>query len=559
LSRLAPIIRVLARHGFGTLAYRLSLGQFVPARFRGKQSPEGLSAPKRLRLALEELGPTFVKLGQVLSTRPDLLPEPYIEELRQLTEHVPPFETAIARRIVETELKHPIPELFLEFGEEPIASGSIGQVYNATLLSGRQVVVKVKRPQIEKVILADLDLFEVAVPLLDRIEELKPLRLPVILDEFRRSLLREMDFVSEGSFTTKIREDLADNPNVRVPEVIWDMTTPDVLVMERLAGISLSRQKELAELGIDRAAVARALAECFLHQFFRTGLFHADPHPGNILITSDGRIGLVDFGMAGRLSTELRSYLATSFIALTRRDLDIITDIYLEIGALSDETDVPRLKTDLQEALDKYYGIPLRCLDMQKAFGEAMRVARVHHVLLPRDFVLLGKSFVTMISMARELDPSFDLAAVAKPYALIILKDKLSPSTIGHDALSQLWNVGHSLRKLPRDLRSVMRRLLGGSLQFTLRWNQFDRFVTELDKATNRLAFSIIVSAIVLASSILLHAKIPPHMESVLPGRLGRLFAETMPDISVLGLAGFLVAGIFGLLLAVAIWRSGRL
>ncbi len=559
MSRLAPIVRVLARYGFGSLAYRLSLGSFVPARFRKKNPPDGLSAPKRLRMALEELGPTFIKLGQVLSTRADLLPDAYIDELRQLTEHVPPFDTAVARRIVEAELKRPIPELFLEFGEEPIASGSIGQVYNAVLLSGRQVVVKVKRPQIEKVILADLDLFEVAVPLLDRIEELKPLRLPVILDEFRRSLLREMDFVSEGSFTSKIREDLADNPNVRVPEVIWELTTPDVLVMERLAGISLGRRQELAAMGIDRAAVARNLAECFLHQFFRTGLFHADPHPGNILITSDGRIGLVDFGMAGRLSTELRSYLATSFIALTRRDLDMITDVYMEIGALSEDTDIPRLKTDLQEALDKYYGIPLHCLDMQKAFSDAMRVARIHHVLLPRDFVLLGKSFVTMISMARELDPAFDLAAVAKPYALTILKDKFSPAAIGHDALSQLWNVGHSLRKLPRDLRSVMRRLLGGSLQFSLRWNQFDRFVQELDKATNRLAFSIIVSAIVLASSILLHAKIPPHMESVLPGRLGRLFAETMPDISVLGLAGFLVAGIFGLLLAIAIWRSGRL
>ena len=256
--------------------------------------------------------------------------------------------------------------------------------------------------------MADLDLLEFAAPLADRIEELKPLRLPMVVDEFRRSLMREVDFVTEASYTAKIKEELADDARVCVPAVYWDLTTSDVLTLERIAGVSLTKKAELAALEIDRKRLARDLVEIFLHQFFKAGLFHADPHSGNILVTPDGRIGLVDFGMAGRLSEELRAHLATSFIALTKKDLDVIADIYMEIGVVSPDTDVERLKRDLQEVLDRYYGIPTRCLDVRRCFNDALRIARDHHILLPRDFVLLGKSFVTMAMMARELDPDFD-------------------------------------------------------------------------------------------------------------------------------------------------------
>ena len=281
--------------------------------------------------------------------------------MRTLTEDVPPFDTAVARQIVERELKKPVSELFSEFGAAPVASGSIGQVYHAVLRDGTPVVVKVKRPGIEQALMADLDLLEFGAPLADRIEELKPLRLPMVVDEFRRSLRREVDFVTEASYTAKIKESLADDERVRIPGRI--LGSDDLRRAHAGAdpGVSLNKKAELAALEIDRKRLARDLTEIFLRQFFTAGLFHADPHSGNILVTPDGRIGLVDFGMAGRLSDELRAYLATSFIALARKDLEILADVYMEIGVVSPDTDVARLKRDLQDALDRYYGVPARC------------------------------------------------------------------------------------------------------------------------------------------------------------------------------------------------------
>lgn len=561
LRRLAPLIRVLGRHGFGHYVHRFTPQHLMRHRHGEDEHIHELPPPVRVRMIFEELGekqgPTYIKLGQMLATRNDLLPEAYLEELRSLTEHVPPFDTLSARRTIEQELKHPITELFAEFSELPVASGSIGQVYHARLKTGAPVVVKVRRPGIERQVLADLDVLELLASVLERLDEFKPLRPMVVVDEFRRSLLREVDFITEASFTSKVRADLADNPRVAVPAVYWDLCTSSVLVLERLDGVSLNRKAELAAYAVDRRQLARDLAEVFLHQFFRTGLFHADPHPGNILVMADGRIGLVDFGMAGRLSGDLRDYLATSFIALARHDIGVITDVYMEIGAIAADTDVERLKAELQETLDKYYGIPMRCLDLRRCFSDALRIARVHHVLLPRDFVLLGKSFVTMAMMARELDPEFNLAAVAQPYALRLVADKFSPKQIGQNLLHEGWYLGQALRRLPRELRALMRKLLGGTLRFTLHLEQFDTFVKELDRATNRLAFSVLIGAIIIGSSVLLHAHVPPTMR-VLPW-IGAFFEAHMPQTSLLGMSGFLVAGVLGLLLSVAIWRSGKL
>ena len=566
MRRLGHILRVLARHGFGHLAHRISALHFLSSRLEAQapkldrpasRAMQKLTTPERLRVVLEDLGPTFVKLGQMLATRADRVPERYLKELRKLTEDVPPFDTRVARRIVEEQLGEPISEVFQEFGDKPIASGSIGQVHAAVLRSGEAVVVKVKRPNIEKTIRADLDLLEFLAPQAEQLEELKPFRPVMLIDEFGRSLRREMDFVSEASFTTKIGEHLASNPRILVPKVHWDFTGANVLVMERLEGISLNQQDAIAKLSADKKQVARDLAEAFFQQFFKTGLFHADPHPGNILLKEDGRICLVDFGMVGRLDTHLRHCLGTSLIALVQHDLDVITDVFMEIGAITDETDVERLKADLVELLDKYYGIPMSSLDVDRCFTEVMRVARSHQLILPRNFVLLGKSFVTMVMMARELDPSFDIAEVTKPYARSLLMEKFSPENLKHGLLSGLWNVSQSLRHLPREMRGFMRKLLEGKLTFTHRFPGIGSLAKEADRATNRLSFSIIVSAIVIGSSLLLHARVPPHLNHILPGV--EFVKKYMDKISVLGLAGFLLAGILGLWLVIAIWRRGRL
>jgi len=565
MRRIAPILRVLVRHGFGHVVQSMSQRRLLPFRLRrvraGTEVPDSrtISAPRRLTMAFEDLGPTFVKLGQMLSTRADLLPESYLHEFRKLTEHVKPFSSEVARETIEEELGKPLDEVFREFEEEPHASGSIGQVHHAVLANGEPVVVKVKRPEIEKTIFADLDLLGMLAAQLERIEEFRIFRPVMIVEEFKRSLGRELDFLAEAALTAKIGESLADNERVRVPKVYWEWTTGNVLTLERIQGVSLNKMDEIRERRTDMPRLARDLIEAFLRQFLRTGLFHADPHPGNILVLDDGRIGLVDFGMTGRLDNEIRRNLATSFIALMGRDLDAIVDVYMEIGAVPEDADRDRLKADIHDVLDKYYGIPMAAMDFRAAFADMMRAARTHGVVFPRDFVLLGKAFVTMVTMARELDPACDMAAVAKPYARRLIADKVNPKRIAHDALSQGWLLAQVVRQFPRDLRRLTRRLLGGSLHFRLSLEQFEGIQRELDKATNRLAFSIIVSAIVIGSSVVLHAHTQPYVENILPGAVGRFFATNMPGVSALGLVGFLIAGVFGLLLAVAIWRSGRL
>jgi len=567
VQRLAPLLGVLARHGFGRIIEVMNLQHLLPSRLRvGLRLGEGavvrVPIQQRLRMVLEDWGPTAIKLGQMLSLRPDLLPEPYLAELRKLTDRVPPFDTAEARRIIERQLGRPITELFAEFPERPAAAGSISQVYEATLRTGEPVVVKVKRPNVERMMTADLDLLEtVAVPLFQWLEDLRPLRPRMLIAEFRRNLARELDFVAEASSTQKIRESLSGLDCVRVPAVHWELTTSDVLTVEHLSGVSLSDRAALKARSADRPALARRLAEIYFHQFFRSGLFHADPHPGNLLMTDDGKIGLVDFGMVGRLDRDLRGLLATSFIAMTRGDVDAIAEVYMEIGAISENTDVAALKADMYELLDKYYGIPVKRLDMRRCFADAMRVARTHDLFLPRDFVMLGKALVTMIAVARELDPTFDLAEVSRPFAASLIADRLSPARIGRDAISGLSSAALTLRRLPREMRAFVRTLLAGKLQFQLlhRAGGFEGIARELDRATNRIAFSIIVGAVVIGSALVLHARVPPYLQDVLPGRLGAFAMQNLPDVSLLGFAGFIFAGVLGLLLAWAIWRHGRL
>jgi ubiquinone biosynthesis protein len=513
-------------------------------------------------MVLEEWGPTAVKFGQLLATRPDLLPDPYLMELRKLADSVPPFDATEARRIIEAELGKPVTELFREFDAEPIAAGSIAQAHTALLHSGEPVVIKVKRPSVEEVMLADLDLLEaVIVPLLEWLEDLRPLQPAMLVREFRRSLRRELDFVAEASITRKIRADLAKISFVRVPLVYWNLTTSNVLTLQRLSGVRLTDSKALAALKVDCKRTARQIAEVFLSQFFMTGLFHADPHPGNLLLTEDGGIALLDFGMAGRLDRELRSNLATTLIALVRGDLDMIVETYMDIGVLSDDTDIAALKTDVHEILDKYYGIPARCININRCLADIMTVARTHNVLLPRDFVMLCKSFCTMVMLARELDPEFDLSVVAKSFAASLIRQKLSPVRLGHDAVAGFWGLSQTLRRLPREIRTFARKLASGKLQFQVEHhvNAFEGFARELDRATNRLAFSVIVGSIVIGSALILHARVPPYLDTVLPGRLAEFFSRYMPQTSVLGLGGFLFAGVLGLLLAIAIWRHGRL
>jgi len=567
VRRFGQIMAVLLRHGWGHLAQRMGVADFLGPAALGRSAlemastrrAEGITPARRLVLALEELGPSFVKLGQLLATRADILPEDFIVELSKLQDRARPFDSRIARRIVERELDGPISEKFRYFAREPLASGSIAQVYRATLPSGQDVVVKVKRPGIERTIMGDLDLLQVMARQADKLDELKPIRPIMLADEFSRNLRRELDFVTEASFTAKFHTSLRKYRRVRTPHVFWDYTTSNLLTLEELKGISIRRKQELIDMGVDLKRVASDFAAVFMYQYFRTGLFHADPHPGNILVDENGTINIIDFGMAAHLDVELRRQLAMTLVALVRRNTEMIVDIYTDIGAIPDGADLAQLRMDILSIVDKYYDIPLHQIDVQKVVLDMMAMARDHRLILPRDFVLLSKSRVTVVGVAQSLDPEFDLAKAAKPHALAVIADRLSPVNLARGAVMSLWNVNNTLRRMPRDIRTLMRKLqgvLGGDLRLMLSIQEFEGLVPELSRATNRIAFAIIVSGVVIGSSFVIHARIPPFL-GALPW-VGA-YADPASQVSLIGLFGYIFAGVLGLALAWGIWKHGRL
>ena len=551
LGRLGRVVSILTHHGFGWLAVALHLDRFVPFRKRflkgflaEAEGPTPTTAA-RLARAMEELGPTYIKLGQVLGSRADLMPPAFIEEFRKLQDRVKPFPTVEARAAVEEELGGPIDRFFSEFGDEPFAAGSIAQAYAARTREGRSVVVKVRRPGIRAMVEADVDILMRIAELAERyVPEYRVLRPTTIVEEFAQTVRRETDFISEASNTQRFHEAFAERPLIVVPQVLWNLTTGGVLTLERVEGIPVYADGRLADAGADRPALARTLTECFMYQYFELGLFHADPHPGNLVVQSPDRIGILDFGQVGRMSDVMRSKLGTALVAALSREFDIVLDVLDDLEALPDEVEAERLKSDLSALVDKYAGVPLKRVDIRALFEELTTVARRNSVVLPRDFVLLGKSLVTMGGVALDLDPDTSMIEVVRPKVQTLVREKISPKHLLHRGMTSAYHLVSLAEQGPRHLRQLFRKINRGRLQIVFRHENLDRFITELDRSSNRIAFAMIVAAIILGSSVLMLARARPLIAG---------------DISVLGLAGFVVAGLLGVWLALAILRSGRL
>jgi len=546
LTRLRHILQVLAKHGFGYIVERVRLSHLLPLphRWKAPSTPE-TQADHAARVVdmLEELGPTFVKFGQLLSTRPDVIPEVYIQHLRQLQDHVAPFDTVIARRVIEEELGAPIEELFREFAEQPLAAGSLAQVYDATTRDGKDVVVKVKRPNIERMVLADIDLLHYLAKLIEEhVSESRILQPQMLVEEFGRSIRREMDFIIEASSAERFHRQFLEHEKVRTPQVFWELTTSSVLTLERLSGHNITDTAALDDMGVDRHELAKTVADAFIQQFFFTGIFQADPHGGNLLVDEDGVLSIVDFGMVGMLSEELREHLATTLIATVLHQVEVIVEVYVELGVISPETDLTEFRRDLTELLDKYYQIPLAHIDQQRAFQELMALVRRHRVFLPRNFVLLAKAFVTVSGLSRELDPQFDLVSLCRPYARSLAMRKVSPETVGKSLTFFLWRLGKLLSRGPQDIRQLLDKALNGRLEIVFHHSGLTSFAHTLERTGNRLASSITLAAVLVSSTLLVTNGIGPKIGG----------------FSALGVAGFVISGVMALLLAFAIWRSGR-
>lgn len=545
IQRLGEIILTFVRYGFGPFVAKLNIHENIPfirgiLSKRNVRVTERLSPEERMVRAFQELGTTFIKLGQILSSRPDIVGASFADEFRRLQDSVAPFDSAVAKNIVEAELGRPISELFTAFDDIPVGSGSIAQVHRAILLDGREVMVKIRRPNIEKAIEADIAILRFIAKLAEpQFPEIRPTQ---IVDEFDRTIANELDFTVEAANTARFHEMLLGAEGVCGPKVFWEYTTASVLVIQRMKGISVANIDALDAKKIDRRLVAKRLGDCFMMQYFRKGAFHADPHPGNILVADDGMISIIDYGMTGHLSSDLQSLLTTAMIASVRGEVDVIAETLAELGTTGENYNERQFRRDVNDMYHKYVGMPLGQVDPRRLYNEITHIARANDMSLPRDLVLLGKSLSQISVVTRALDPSYDVLRMAAPKTREFLKDKIDPKRLASRAGLSALSTLRILKNLPKEFRNIIRKAEAGQFQIVFQHRGLERAVNELDRASNRLAISIYVAALFVASSLIIKTN----------------FAS-INGISVPGILGYILGGLLSLWLAWGVLRSGRL
>jgi ubiquinone biosynthesis protein len=498
----------LARHGLGWLVLQLGLGDLIPFQRGLLGHPRRAAAytrPEHFRLALEDLGATFIKLGQILSVRPDLLPPDYVAEFARLQDAAPPVAYPEVAAVIEEELGKPPDALYAGFEHVPRASASIGQAHAARLPDGTAVIVKVQRPGIAHVVEQDLavlsDLVRLAATRTPLGEYYDP---EALIAEFAYTLRNELDYRREGRNADRIRRDLRDEPALRVPRVYWEYTTPRVLTVEEVRGIKVDDLAALRAAGHDLHRIAENSARIMLAQVFEHGFFHADPHPGNFFVLPGDVIGLVDYGMVGRLDEELRDRLLRLMVALMRRDTSRLVEELTEMGVTRGRLNRRAFKRDLDQFIDEYYDLPLAEMAAAQTFNEVIAIAFRHHLQLPGDLMLLVKVIAMSESLGAQLDPDFQLLPFAEPYIREFWWERRAPISLAKrmaEGLSDTVDLGLDL---PLRLRSLLNQVERGEVTVTARQKGWKEPVAELNRIGNRLAMSILVASLIIALGLLM-------------------------------------------------------
>ncbi len=550
LKRYRQVLGILIKYGFGHIVdqlnidYYIELGKKIVSLGTASRDLERLTQAARFRLALEELGPTFIKLGQLLSTRPDIVPADILDELKKLQDMLPPVPTEQIMAQIHRELGYPTEELFKDFIALPLATASISQVHRATLKSGDEIVCKVRRPGVEAVIATDIDIMMGLAYLAEKHLPGGDLYDPVgLVREFRRTIYRELDFAREGRTTDRFAANFADDETIYIPKVFWDYTGQTVLTMEYVDGIKISHHEELKNADLDLQIIAINGAESFLKQVFIHGLFHADPHPGNLHVLPGNVICIFDFGMVGRLDDDLKLHLTELLLCVLNRDVDRLIMQLLYSGDLHDESNIKDLKRDLTEFIDDYYDILLQDLKIGKLLIDFVRILTEYQIKFPSNLMLLSRSLFAMEGLGKQLDPNFNMVEQLRPFAENIIKERHSPASIAKDATRTLQAYQALGKTLPRDIKEFINRINRNKFKIDLEHRGFERLINDLDRSTNRISFSMVIAALIVGSSLIMQIDKGPM-----------LFG-----FSMLGLIGFSVAGFLGLGLAIAILRSGRM
>ncbi|MDT3425509.1 ubiquinone biosynthesis protein [Paenibacillus forsythiae] len=498
-GRYRSIAMALMRHGFGFMVEELGLYRVLslPRRLGAQELQHPTrTLGERIRLVLEDLGPTFVKLGQVASTRSDLLPESIINELVKLQDHVPPFPAEMARNIVEQELDQPLGEIFDSFEETPLAAASIGQVHRGVLLSGQPVAIKIQRPGVMRMMSRDLEILRDLTGLAERrLGWARQYSVSRMAEEFSRSLMNELDYSQEGRSAERIAQQLVNNKSVYIPAIYWDYTSSRVLTMEFVEGITLNRREALLSRGVNLKDTAERLVDIMLKQIFIDGFFHADPHPGNVMLTDGGQIALIDFGMVGRLSEETRDHLSSLIIALMRKNTEAMVRAILRLGVIPEDADPSALYEDMDRLREEYYDVPFSQVSIGKALNDLFAVARRHHLAIPPDLAMLGKTMLTLEGVVGNLDPSFSIIQMAEPFGRQLVKQRFSSSRLQRKLLGGVAELAESLVELPGQARQLSALISKGKLKVEVGVPELQSLLRKLDRIGNRLSFSIVLLA----------------------------------------------------------------
>jgi ubiquinone biosynthesis protein len=506
-ARYREIARVLGHHGLGALAEYVGLDRVVPRR-TGECAVTG---PVHLRLALEELGTTFIKLGQILSTRPDLLPPAYQAELVKLQDQAPSVPSAAIRAVVAEELGRPIGEIFADFDDQPIAAASIGQAHAATLPGGTRVVVKVRRPGVVEQVEEDLTILQhLAAAASRRWPAAEYYDVVGLAAEFAETLSAELDYLREARNAERIAANCVGDATVHIPRIYREVTTARVLTLERIDGIKVDDLAALDAAGIDRPTLARRAADRALRMVFVDGFFHADPHPGNILVEPGGRIGLIDFGMVGQIDERRREQLGALLLAIVSQDADRLVEALLDLGVARGLVDRARLRTDLGALVARYYGRPLGELALGPILEQALAIVRDHRLSLPPSLALLLKTLIMEEGLGMRLDPAFRLTTILVPYA----RELLVRHYLSGRLLRRLGQAGLDAAEIAVDLPWHARRLLGdlerGGIEVALGRAQVDAVLGRLERLVNRLVLGVLAAAFIVGLAVLLSAYHPP-------------------------------------------------
>jgi ubiquinone biosynthesis protein len=548
LKRYRQIVGVLIKYGFAEIVDRMNLTAYLQTgrRLFKREAIKAkrLSQSERIRLALEELGPTFIKLGQLLSTRSFLIPADLVEELTKLQDEVSPLPFEKIQSYIESELGGSLRDKFAEFENAAIASASIAQAHRARTHDGEDVVLKIRRPEVARIISTDLDILADIAGLMDKyIPESRQFDPAGVVRELAQTTRRELDLYNEGRNIEVFAKNMEGLDNVYIPRVFWEFTTNKVLTTEFIDGTKISDIESLRRAGCDLKFISNVGGRFILKQIFEDGFFHADPHPGNIFIRGNNTIVPVDFGMMGRLDDYLMEQVSDLLIAAVQKDADLIIRVLINLGALSDDRDARSLRVDITNFIDRYYGVSLKKMNMQNLVSDVFEVVTRHELRTPSNLLLLMKTLGTYEDLARKLDPEFDIFSLARPYVSKLMWRRLNINKIAYEGLKALRDLYDLLKNAPRETELLLRKIKRGQFAIELQDRGLQNLMLEVDRASNRIAFSLIIAALIVGSSLILNFQTGPQ-----------LFG-----FPLFGMLGFVFAGILGVWLVIAILRSGRL